>query len=120
MICLIFLYNIFSIINFPSFQIEDHNLIADSHGFIHRKNIRLRGLPDLQDRALVDMFKELCTKKLGINLQETDIDMTQWAGPTQRDGTRPALITFSDFHTKKVVLEVRDRQATYCLLIRLN
>ena len=42
----------------------DHNLIADSHAYIHRKNIRIRGLPELQDRAVVDMFRELCNKKL--------------------------------------------------------
>ena len=51
------------------------------------------------------MFKELCTKKLGITLEDSDIDQAIWNGPTQRDGTRPAMISFTDFHTKKEVLE---------------
>ena len=51
------------------------------------------------------MFKELCTKKLGINLEDWEIDLAQWGGPAQRDGTRPALVTFADFQTKKKILE---------------
>ena len=69
-----------------------------------RKNIRIRGLPELQDRAVVDMFYELCDKKLGIKLEESDIDMAQWSGPAQRDGTRPALITFADYAVKKSII----------------
>ena len=57
----------------------DHNIITDTHEYIHRydslyeseydsllfrKNIRIRGLPELADRAVVDMFRELCNKKL--------------------------------------------------------
>ena len=30
---------------------DDHNLISDSHSYIHRKNLRVRGLPELQERA---------------------------------------------------------------------
>ena len=70
----------------------------------NRKNIRIRGLPELQDRAVVDMFYELCDKKLGIKLEESDIDMAQWSGPAQRDGTRPALITFADYAVKKSII----------------
>ena len=98
---------------------ENHNLIVDSHFYIHRKNVRLRGLPDLQDRSLVDMFKELCRKKLGIELEDSDIDLAQWAGPTQRDGTRPASVTFTDFHTKRKVLDsarLKLRDTPYVML----
>ena len=78
--------------NFAKFELwnfyEYIYLEKDSYSYIHRKNVRLRGLPDLQDRALIDMFKELCTKKLGITLEDSDIDQALWNGPTQRDGTR--------------------------------
>ena len=50
------------------------------------------------------MFYELCDKKLGIKLEESDIDMAQWSGPAQRDGTRPALITFADYAVKKAII----------------
>ena len=83
----------------------DHNTIADGHAYIYRKNIRIRGLPELADRAVIDMFKELCNKKLGVQLQDTDIDQAQWSGPAQRDGTRPATITFANYVTKKEVIE---------------
>ena len=83
----------------------DHNTIADSHAYIYRKNIRIRGLPELQDRAVIDMFKELCNKKLGVQLQDNDIDSAKWSGPAQRDGTRPATITFANYVTKKEVIE---------------
>ena len=52
----------------------------------------------------MDMFYELCDKKLGIKLEESDIDMAQWSGPAQRDGTRPALITFADYAVKKAII----------------
>ena len=105
----------------------DHNVISDSHEYIYRKNIRIRGLPELQDRAVIDMFKELCAKKLGVQLEDNDIDQglgfepsrpksctiwasfktlkAIWSGPAQRDGTRPATITFSSYVTKKEVIE---------------
>ena len=42
---------------------------------------------------------------LEIELQENDIDLAQWSGPAQRDGTRPAVITFADYTTKKQIIE---------------
>ncbi|CAG5112452.1 Oidioi.mRNA.OKI2018_I69.chr2.g6668.t1.cds [Oikopleura dioica] len=84
---------------------EDHNIITDSHEYLHRKNVRIRGLPEIEGRALIDMFRELVTKKLGLVLEDMDIDLAQWAGPSLQDGTRPAVVTFAQYAMKNKVLE---------------
>lgn len=51
------------------------------------------------------MFRELVTKKLGLVLEDMDIDLAQWAGPSLQDGTRPAVVTFAQYAMKNKVLE---------------
>ena len=40
-----------------------------------------------------------------IELEDSDIDQALWSGPAQRDGTRPAVITFADYGTKKEIID---------------
>ena len=84
---------------------EDHNIITDSHEYLHRKNVRIRGLPEIEGRALIDMFRELASKKLGLVMDDMDIDLAQWAGPSLQDGTRPAVVTFAQYAMKQKILD---------------